>query len=349
LNRPIHGGNRDWAAAIAKCPVSELIDFSASINPLGPPKSVLNAIKGGLDGIIHYPDPNYTELRKALASKHQISPDWILPGNGVAELLNWAARDLGELGLVYVLSPGFADYARALKSFGIRIASCPLEISTGKWNTKNNSKKSGLILNNPHNPTGHLWKSEEILPLLEEYELVVLDEAFLDFLSNSPSLIPWIENHPNLIILRSLTKFYSLPGLRIGYAIAHPDRLKRWKKWRDPWPVNILADLAVRAAVNDHEFQHRSWEWLNESSPILFTNLTDIEGLNPRTSSVNFFLVHSNQNVPKLQKRLLQDHKILIRDCLSFIGLDENYFRIAIKTLRENQILIEALKSCYEV
>lgn len=345
MERPTHGGNRDWAAALANCSISQLLDFSASINPLGPPKSALEALQASLSELIYYPDPNYTQLRSELAQKHQLSPDWILPGNGVAELLTWAARDLCELEKVNLVTPAFADYRRALQTFGADLEFCPLDLASGIWQSQRTGKKAGLILNNPHNPTGHLWRVAEILPLLESYALVVLDEAFMDFLAEPESLLPWIEEYPNLIILRSLTKFYSVPGLRFGYAIAHPDRLKRWQQWRDPWPVNILADVVARSVIKDSAFEQQTWHWLATTSPIMFEELSKIEGLMPRKSAVNFFLVQSEIPSPRIQEKLLLEDKILIRDCLSFAELGSNYFRVALRTNPDNQRLFQALKS----
>jgi len=257
LNRPIHGGNLAWAATIAGCPASFITDFSASINPLGPPSSATRAIEGGLSALRAYPDPNYFQLRSALAKWHDLSPEWILPGNGSAELLTWAGRELAQQDLTYLVTPAFSDYGRALKTFSAKVQTCPFDLKTGEFEISSSLARlleieektrkiqapplRGLLLNNPHNPTGKLFYREEILPYLEQFALVVIDEAFMDFLppQEQQSLIEVVQDYSNLVILRSLTKFYSLPGLRLGYAIAHPDRLRRWQQWRDPWSVNI--------------------------------------------------------------------------------------------------------------
>ncbi|MGL4880092.1 MAG: pyridoxal phosphate-dependent aminotransferase, partial [Waterburya sp.] len=255
MNRPLHGGNLNWAAKIAGCPISLLTDFSASINPLGTPASAIAAIVNNTSQLTAYPDPEYAELRSHLANYHQIEPEFILPGNGSAELLTWAGRELAQHNFTYLITPAFSEYQRALNAFDGNIIPCPLNISPSHPISQSPSllvplsphPHSGLLLNNPHNPTGTLWTREEILPYLSQFDLVVIDEAFMDFLtpSQSQSLIPVIKDYPNLVILRSLTKFYCLPGLRIGYAIVHPARLKRWQQWRDPWSVNALAAAAT--------------------------------------------------------------------------------------------------------
>jgi histidinol-phosphate/aromatic aminotransferase/cobyric acid decarboxylase-like protein len=173
----------------------------------------------------------------------------------------------------------------------------------------------------------------------------VVDEAFMDFLppEEEQSLISMVQEYPNLVILRSLTKFYSLPGLRLGYAIAHPERLQRWQQWRDPWPVNTLAAAAAIAVVQDIEFQKKTWEWLPLARSQLVQGLSQIPGLQPGESVANFLLVESAQPTPELQQRLLQQHQILIRDCLSFPELGDRYFRVAVRSNTENERLLQAL------
>ncbi|MBE9126169.1 aminotransferase class I/II-fold pyridoxal phosphate-dependent enzyme, partial [Coleofasciculus sp. LEGE 07081] len=211
----------------------------------------------------------------------------------------------------------------------------------------NSSSNRGLLLNNPHNPTGQLFERESILPLLEQFALVVVDEAFMDFLppDQQQSLIPWVQDYPNLVILRSLTKFYSLPGLRLGYCVAHPDRLQRWQQWRDPWPVNVLAAAAGIAVVQDRDFQQQTWDWLPKARSQLFQGLTSLPGLQPYPSAANFLLVYSEQSCSRLQENLLQGSRILIRDCLSFPELGDKYFRVAVRTLADNQRLLDALNA----
>jgi histidinol-phosphate/aromatic aminotransferase/cobyric acid decarboxylase-like protein len=292
-----------------------------------------------------------------------LTPDWILPGNGSAELLTWAARELSELEETCLITPAFSDYKRAFKAFNVKVKEYPLgnfglgfppdlqgisDLGFLIQNPKSKIQNSlGLLLNNPHNPTGQLFDLQSILPYLEQFALVVVDEAFMDFLppDQQQSLIPVIQNYPNLVILRSLTKFYSLPGLRLGYCISHPDRLRRWQQWRDPWPVNTLAEAAAIAVVQDTEFQEKTWNWLELARSHLFEGLASLPGLQPYKSAANFVLVHSQQPSSQLQEKLLKHSQILIRDCLSFPELGDRYFRVAIRTEIDNQRLLEGLKS----
>ena len=348
-NRPLHGGNLNWAATIAGCPVSALIDFSASINPLGTPQSAIAAIVNNTDKLTAYPDPNYPQLRSHLAQHHQIDPEFVLPGNGSAELLTWAGRELAQQNFTYLITPAFSDYARALNTFDGKIISCPLDLqvpqSPNPLVPQSPNPNSGLLLNNPHNPTGKLWTKEEILPYLDKFNLVVIDEAFMDFLtpSQEQSLIPMVRQYPNLVILRSLTKFYSMPGLRIGYAIAHPERLQRWYKWRDPWSVNALAAAATIAAIQDREFQQQTWNWLKSARSQLYDRLQAIPGLQPLEGAANYLLVKTDISATQLQEKLLKQYQIVIRDCISFPELGDLYFRIAVRLPEENERLIRAI------
>ncbi|HAZ46587.1 MAG TPA: threonine-phosphate decarboxylase [Cyanobacteria bacterium UBA11369] len=352
MNRPKHGGNLAWAAAVAGCPPSAIVDFSASISPLGPPESVLAAIVAHLQDARAYPDPDYSELRAILALAHHLPSDWILPGNGSAELLTWAARELSELEATYLVTPAFGDYFRALLAFNAKVLKWPL--GNGSLVMGNRAQlsqlpitnsRTGLLLNNPHNPTGQLFSSETILPLLKQFALVVVDEAFMDFVPphQQQSLIPLVQEYPNLVILRSLTKFYSLPGLRLGYAIAHPNRLRQWQQWRDPWPVNVLAAAAAVAALQDKAFEQLSWDWLGAARPRLFQALAELPGLHPFPSAANFLLVKSEQSSVLIQEKLLQQSRILIRDCVSFPELGDRFFRVAVRSQADNQRLIEGL------
>ena len=354
MNRPHHGGNLNWAATIAGCPISALTDFSASINPLGKPQSAISAIVNSTSRLTAYPDPEYTELRSHLAQHHQIDPQFILPGNGSAELLTWAGRELAQQKFTYIVTPAFSDYERALNAFNGQIISCPLNLPVSQSFRlplpTNIYLHSGLLINNPHNPTGKLWSKEEVLPYLEQFDLVVIDEAFMDFLTpaQEQSLIAWVSKYPNLVILRSLTKFYSLPGLRIGYAIAHPDRLKKWQQWRDPWSVNTLAAAATAAALQDWEFQQQTWNWLIPARSQLFKQLEAIPGLQPIEGAANYLLVKTEMSATKLQEKLLREHQIVIRDCMSFPELGDRYFRVAVRLPSENNHLTEAIAAIVE-
>ncbi len=362
--RPVHGGNLVWAALLAGCSPSLILDFSASINPLGPPTSAIAAIQGALGSLSAYPDPAYGTLREALGRWHSLPAGWILPGNGAAELLTLAGRALASLESVVMLTPAFGDYGRALAAFGREAIALPLDLASfaelsttdfSHWVQTQLARtlescvgSAGALINNPHNPTGCLLRREDLLPLLDRCELVVIDEAFMDFLGADPpeSLISLVQAHKNLVIVRSLTKFFSLPGLRLGYAIGHPDRLAQWQKWRDPWPVNTLASAAAEAALQDTAFQQQTWDWLPPARQQLRAGMAALPGLTVYPGSANFLLVKTEASATALQKALLQKHRVLVRDCVSFPELGDRAFRVAVRTSEENQRLLESLADC---
>ncbi|WP_427161787.1 threonine-phosphate decarboxylase CobD [Aliinostoc sp. HNIBRCY26] len=371
MRQPVHGGNLAWAAALAGCPRDAIVDFSASISPLGPPESAIAAIQSHMGNLRHYPDPDYSDLRLALGNFHQLPPEWILPGNGSAELLTLAGRELSQLTATVLITPAFGDYYRTLAADNAKVLEFPLSLGTGDWGLGTGilketiestsplcpytptplhpytpTKDCALLLNNPHNPTGKLFLREEILPYLEKFALVAVDEAFMDFVppDEEQSLIALVQEYANLVVLRSLTKFYSLPGLRLGYAIAHPDRLRKWQSWRDPWPVNTLAAAAAIASIQDEEFQAQTWQWLPPTRQQLFQGLAAIPGLKPLPSAANFLLVETEKSSVQLQQQLLQHHQILIRDCLSFKELGDRFFRVAVRSEADNQSLLAALE-----
>ncbi|NET50604.1 MAG: threonine-phosphate decarboxylase [Merismopedia sp. SIO2A8] len=365
MHRPVHGGNLDWASQWVGCLPSDILDFSASINPLGPPESAIAAITQHLHELQAYPDPSYRIFRKVLAEHHDIHPDWICPGNGSAELLTWVCRQLAQYDGTVILTPAFSDYKRSLSAFGAKVVECSMMEGMDGWRGED-LKSAGVIgaiglgqilgdrllsgsncvlINNPHNPTGYLWQRDEILALVDRAAMVVVDEAFMDFLppEDQQSVIDAVVDYPNLVVLRSLTKFYSLPGLRIGYAIAHPDHLQQWQQWRDPWPVNALAVAAAIASLSDRPFQQQTWNWLQAVKPKLLQGLHHISGLTPYPGAANYLLVHSTCSTVELQHTLLETDRLLIRDCVSFPELGDRYFRIAVRTMAENQRLLMAL------
>ncbi|NJN22140.1 MAG: threonine-phosphate decarboxylase [Leptolyngbya sp. RL_3_1] len=360
--RPNHGGDLIWAAQVAGCSPPDLLDFSASISPLGPPASAIAAIQAHLGDISRYPNPSYGQLRQALAAHHQVPADWIMVGNGAAELLTWAGRDLAHQTATYLITPAFGDYGRSLHAFDAKTIACPLpltgaEISPGDWQhcleaqADRDLSQCGLLLNTPHNPTGYVIPPAVITQWLTQFGLVVIDEAFMDFLppQQQTSLIHRVADCANLVVVRSLTKFYSLPGLRLGYGIAQPERLARWQSWRDPWPVNALAEAAAIASLQDQAYQTASWQWLAATRPRLQTALAGLPGLDPLPGQANYLLVRTAKSAMALQRVLLQRHRILIRDCLSFAELGDRYFRVAVRTAAENERLVDALADALTV
>jgi histidinol-phosphate/aromatic aminotransferase/cobyric acid decarboxylase-like protein len=319
-------------------------------------------------GLRDYPDRSYVTLRRAIAAWHGLDPAQVLPGNGAAELFTWAARDASTSGLNLLPSPGFGDYRRALSCWEGTWRSLPLPLewtdavpiawplgpaaSDAADGPAGAQRARVLWLTNPHNPTGQLWSRASLEPLLGRFDLVVVDEAFLPLVpgGESQSLVPLLPAHPSLVVIRSLTKLFSIAGLRLGYALGDPDRLARWAAWRDPWPVNGLAAAVGEALMADpaglRRWQKRVQRWVALEGPWLAARLAEVPGLRPLPSAANYLLVRSTGplvSLGPLRLELERRHRILVRDCRSFEGLGEDWLRIALQSRQGNRRILRAL------
>ena len=343
-----HGGNREAAAARLNCRPSQLLDASASLIPWSP-----RASRIPLASIRHYPDRGHALIRRLLGALHDLEFSFLLPGNGAAELFTWAAHDAAEQGLSVLAAPGFADYKRALRCWSAtsRQQQLPLLWDEGfPQPSPDPGEGSVLWICNPHNPTGQLWSRASLQPLLERYALVICDEAFLPLVPNGEqqSLIPLVAEHSNLVVIRSLTKLYGIAGLRLGYAVAQPQRLQRWAEWRDPWPVNGIA-LAVGEQLLSSPRRYQSWcarvqRWTATEGAWIQRQLAALPGITPMPSAVNYLLIRANRSLVPLREALEQRHRILLRDCRSFEGLGETWLRIGLQSRRNNRRIVWAMR-----
>lgn len=355
---PSHGGNvSDEARRLGLSP-RVLLDASASLVPFRPPAVLRRALAQGIQGaaLRDYPDRQQLDLKDALSRYHGVASDAVLPGNGAAELFTWAARDAAVLGPSLLPQPGFADYSRALRCWQGDETPVPLPRSwSPRWPqplplTVTGSSPRCLWITNPHNPSGQLWDRASLAALLPLFELVVCDEAFLPLVpgGEAQSLVPLVKDHPNLVVVRSLTKLFAVAGLRLGYAIADPVRLRRWSGWRDPWSVNGLALVAGAAVMGDRTVVDR-WvakvhRWVLREGPWLYNQINAQPGLRAHPSSVNYLLVEARQSLLPLREEMAQRHGVLLRDCRSFVGLGETWLRIGLQSRRGNHRIIKALR-----
>jgi len=159
------------------------------------------------------------------------------------------------------------------------------------------------------------------------------------------SLVPSINKYPNLVVVRSLTKLFAVAGLRLGYALGAPERLARWASWRDPWPVNGLAAAVGAPLLADHGWAKKVQQWVEKEGAWLFQQLQQLDGITPMPSAANYFLLHGKNSLEPLRLTLEQQHHILLRDCRSFRGLNDNYLRVALSDRAGNRRLIKALQA----
>ena len=366
-----HGGNRIAAAARLGCRPGDLLDASASLVPFGPParlrwRLLREALSAG-SAVRDYPDRDAAALRQAIAAWHGLDPAMVLPGNGAAELFTWAARDAAACGVSLLPQPGFADYGRALACWQAPWSPLTLPLAwDGAWPqpfpladaaleaTAAAGPARVLWVTNPHNPTGQLWSRASLAALLPRFALVIVDEAFLPLVPEGEpqSLLPLLAEHPNLVVIRSLTKLCAIAGLRLGYALGQPERLRRWARWRDPWPINGLAS-AAGLALMDHPASLERWQgrvahWVAEEGAWLTSRLQALPGLEPQPSATNFLLVRGRRggqpdSLEPLRLALEQRHRILVRDCRSFAGLDASWLRVGLQDRRGHRRLLRAL------
>ena len=343
-----HGGERLQAAARLRCRPHQLLDASASLAPWTPRLRPLASA-----AIRDYPDRDQSQLCDLIGSVHGVEPSAVLPGNGAAELFTWAARDAASLGANLLPAPGFADYERALAcwSGSTRPYAIPRQWPDAVPQPLPTPGDGDVLwICNPHNPTGQLWSRESLEPLLERYALVICDEAFLPLVPDGEqqSLIPRAQCHPNLVVVRSLTKLYGIAGLRLGYAVADPERLQRWATWRDPWPVNGVA-LAVGERLLASPRQYRRWckrvqDWTATEGVWMQQQLESLPGITVMPSTANYLLIRAEQSLVPLREAVEQRHRILLRDCRSFEGLGERWLRIGLQSRWNNRRIVRALR-----
>ncbi len=352
-----HGGNVFGMARQLGTQAAGIADFSASINPLGLSPLVKQAITSALDSLVHYPDASHQELKQALADYHGVSPASIAVANGSTELIYRLPALLpGRRALI--VSPAFSEYRHALDQHQWESRAFILKAEDGfalDVDTLAQALDEGydaLYLCNPGNPSGLLYPPETMEHV---YRLcraagifLVLDEAFMDFCEDA-SAKQLVATGDNAVVLRSMTKFFAIPGLRLGYAIANEALSERLDAVGGPWSVNTLALAAGVAAIHDTGYNRQTIEYVRQERSNLVERLSRLPMLTVYPSDVNFLLVEitNGMSAAELRERLLPS-LLLIRDCSNFVGLTPQFFRIAVRTREENGRLLECLENILE-
>jgi len=352
-----HGGEILDAAGKSGFKREEILDFSSSVNPLGPSKKALKAAKNSFKEIPAYPDSNSNELRQAIADHFDgLSKNNVIVGNGSTELMYLFAETFMKKGDTAVIpAPTFGEYESAVRKTGETPKFVKLDKNFNVEADVFAREMAGakiVFLCNPNNPTSILIPTETLKGIIEEAlaqdSLVFLDEDFLEFVENEQalSMINKIKAYPNLFILRSFTKIFGLTGLRVGYGIASEEIINVLLCAKIPWNVNCLAQAAAVVALKDEEHLRVTRELIKNEKAFLSTELEKIKSFKVFPPDANFFFIDirkSGLTATELKNKLLRQG-ILIRDCTSFRGLDEYFIRVAVKTREENGRLIEALK-----
>ncbi len=343
----LHGGLNEAELKAMGLSPEEILDFSVCSNPyISPPE--LGKIIGNI-AISRLPDSEATEFREYLAAKLGVSPANIIAGNGSVELIRLIALAyFGRGDTVLILEPTFGEYRVACQITGASvIGQWAGEAADFSHNIKETvdlikrTRPKGIFICNPNNPTGRYLSREEIKVVLDANpdSLLILDEAYVAFVEKSwPSLD--LINRGNLVVVRSMTKDYSIAGLRLGYAIANREIIEMLRRASQPWNVNAVAQKAGIVVLNDSESLKRSQQEIRKAAKFLVREFCRL-GFNPRPSETHFFLVKV-PNVKEFRTALLRQG-LLVRDCASF-GLPE-YVRIAARTLPECEKLITVIET----
>ncbi|MEW6356535.1 MAG: cobyric acid synthase [Planctomycetota bacterium] len=345
-----HGGNLKEVARAAGRPAEEILDFSANVNPLGPPDWLRPLVGATLSSIVHYPDPDCSDVVKAAAQRYGVAEDEILVGNGTTEILHLLPRALRAVRALIPV-PAYVDYAAAAELSGLTVEKMPLREEEGFALDLRNleARLSGdemVFLGQPNNPTGLLFEADALRALASKHpsSTFLIDEAFGDFVEGMDSLT---QRRPaNVVVLLSLTKIYAIPGLRLGCVVADRDLTRRLRDIQPPWSVNTIAQAVGVKALHDADYLERTRAFVGRRRQELSSELQSLPGLTVYPGKANFVFVRIDRkdiNAPRLAARLLGDG-IAIRVCDNYDGLDTRFFRVAVRTEDENARLCESLR-----
>jgi threonine-phosphate decarboxylase len=340
----LHGGDV-WHLGV---PVEEVLDFSANVNPRGlPPRALARLASDAANPQLlqRYPDTTAHTLRSALSRQLDVPPEAIVIGPGAEALLAPALRSM-KVARALVPVPAFSEYRKVCETQNIEFVPFPLESAQGfRLCAKDLPECDALILNNPHNPTGTLLEADEVRQIAARGTPLLLDEAFIDYAPHA-SLTKDAVERKSLIVLRSLTKFYGCPALRVGYAVAHPDTAREIAGLLPTWPVSQSAMDALSLAIEDREYADAT-RCANATQREILRDRLQALGLTVFPSAANYLLIQLQSEMPpapELRMRLIERHRILIRNCDSYEGLAVgSYIRVAVRSAAENVRLTEAL------
>jgi threonine-phosphate decarboxylase len=350
----IHGGNIYEVAERMGVSPEAVLDFSASINPLGPPPHLLDQFNQYFNRLQHYPDIHNRSLTEAIAEFHGKSTQQIVTGNGSTELIYALPRALHVRRALIVL-PTFSEYQRAFASQNVELIkiftaaeSCFQPTVEQLARAVEEFQPDAVLLTHPGSPSGVTLPSAVRSWLVQKgregsFHLII-DEVFADFCEEE-SLKGLLDELDQLVIIRSMTKFYGIPGLRLGYLMTSESIANKVRHLLPPWSVNTYAQIAGAYCLEQRQYRARSLAFMDGERKDFIAALQRLEGCRAYPGKANYVLVELDSSLPKaakLQMDLLLSDRILIRDCSSFEGMGERHVRFAIRLPHENKRLLEA-------
>lgn len=353
-----HGGDVWGFSRKYNIPLENVLDFSGPINFLGPAPKAVEAVKQYAKLIRFYPDPNPVELREEIAAYvgHGVCADNVILGNGSIELIYMITEILPPKFKAVIPVPSFTEYEKATLRVGGEVAYVQLPENFDlivEDVEKAVTKDTRIVcICNPHSPSGRLYKKESLLELVEFCHgrgiIFSIDENYVEFAAagEENTLAGYVKKYDNLFVIRSVTKFYGMPGIRFGYGIAAESLIEKLQVVRQPWSINGLAGFATLAAFKDVEFIQNTKQTIAKERTTFSKMLSAIEGLRVFPSETNFLLVkilNPKLTATKLREELASEG-LLIRDCSTFVGLDSSYFRLTVRSAADNLKLVEVLK-----
>ena len=353
-----HGGDIWGFSRKYNLPLEEVLEFSGPINFMGPPPKAVEAVKQNARLIKFYPDPNPVEFKSAIAKYvgHGVKAENILLGNGSIELIYMITEALPQTFNALIPVPSFSEYEKASLRVGGEVVFVQLPPDFSMDNEKIKAAVTDdtkiMCICNPHSPSGTLYSKKTIMDLLEfcqEKDIIFsIDENYIEFAEEGDknTVAGMVKDYENLFVIRSVTKFYGLAGLRFGYAIAATNLIDKLETVRQPWSMNGLVNTTTLAAFSDAEFIEKTKETITKNKAQLAKDLSEIECLKVHPSTTNFLLVKilDRKLTSTMLKELLAKERILIRDCCTFMGMDDSYFRVTVRSAKDNQKLVETIK-----
>ncbi|UFJ42650.1 threonine-phosphate decarboxylase CobD [Brevibacillus humidisoli] len=355
IERYGHGGDVWTAAEVFGTNTSDLLDYSANINPLGPPPGLYDHLRQQLSEIVRYPDPTCRRLRARLADKLGVRSEQILVGNGAAECIQLAVDSLG-VKRVGVIQPCFSEYESAARKAGCHVFSHitspdQLFLPTVSDLLPFIEQIDLLFLGYPNNPSGNLVERDvllEMAQLCEQKDVYFgVDEAFLDFLpdAHKRSLLPQLQRLPHLMLFRSMTKIFAIPGLRLGYVIADAGLIDQLHSRQTPWSVNGLAQSAGEWLLEQEAFVSESQRYVQQERERMAATIAAWPGVFLFPSEVNYLLLYIKGISGRRLQQRMAEKGYLIRNCGMYPGLDDGYIRLAVKQTDQNQRMLANLQA----